>query len=257
MKYRIVITVVLVGMLVLGGCGNKITDPVEPIDTTEQIETSETLENTANEEQTPDQTEPIDTTEQIEVSKTFGKIAYEELTEKHIQLFEQAGKISVDELKAGDITMDMMEMRQDDIIRGHIELNNLPTNGIELFKQWKEKTGYYNQFSKDTLYENGRNDGGTTSLDNTQKPDVKPDGNKQENNNGSIDDSTGTIPVQPNKPIKTPEQIEQQKPSNNDDDVPPLTDEYLDELAKEWWGSDGSGKSDNLWEVTGDKGYWQ
>ena len=229
MKTRWMIIVSLVGMMLLGGCGSKIVEQAEEPKVTEQIEVSEPAE----------------------VTEPLGEIAYEELTQAQLEIFESVGAIGVEDIKSYAITMDFMETNQDDLIKGYIEMNKLPSNGVALFQEWKAKTDYYSQFEKDILTDNMRNENGTSILDE-QKPDVQTPSENNNNNQKPVtppvtpDPGEYTPPVTPNKPVKTPEQIEQQKPSNNNDSGIPLTPEEIREAFEGMTdGSDGSSTFDD------------
>ena len=209
--------------------------------------------------------EPISSTvTSVPAGSTLPAVSYKDLTEDQLALFEETGKVGVEDVKSYAITMDFMEMNQNDLIKGYVEMNKLPSNGVALFQEWKAKTDYYSRFSKGILADNLRNENGTSILDE-QKPDVQtpsendnnqnPSENNQkpsENNNQkpvtpsvTPDPEEPTPPVTPNKPIKTPEQVEQQRPSTNDDSGVPLTpDEMKDFCDGSTDGSNGGGGYD-------------
>ena len=187
----------------------------------------------------------------VEITELLGEMAYGDLTEEQLALFEETGKVGIEDIKSYAITMDLMEMNQDDLIKGYIEMNKLTSNGVELFHEWKAKTNYYSQFEKDILTDNMRNENGTSILDE-QKPDVQTPSENNNNNQKPVtppvtpDPGEYTPPVTPNKPVKTPEQVEQQKPSNNNDSGIPLTPEEIREAFEGMTdGSDGSSTFDD------------
>ena len=146
---------------------------------------------------------------------------YEDLTEAQLALFEETGKVGVEDVKSYLITMDSMEQSQNDLITGCIEAGKLPANGVELFGEWKTRTEYYKQSGRDLLANNLRSESGGSLLDEPQPtPETPP---------ATPAPGETTPPATPDKPIKTPEQVEPQKPGTNNDSGTPLTPEEMKE----------------------------
>lgn len=100
-----------------------------------------------------------------------------DLTEDQINIFKQVVDESgaVDLINQGLMTIEDMDREQDYLIEVYISANGLPENGKELFREWKEGEGYYDQFRGSTsgtsgttgTVENGGSTGDTTETGGT------------------------------------------------------------------------------------------
>ena len=253
MKYRGII-ICLACMLLLGGCGKKTVEITEKTKVTEQIESieqSESIEKFG-------EIEKSGGIEQIDVRDTLGEISYDELTDAHLKIFEEVGKVGVEDFKDYIILKGMLEKMQNDKIIGHIAVNDLPSNGLELFNEWKERTNYYNQL-EDSL--NGRDESkaGINKDDEqqTSKPSESNSSKTSSEVNQTPDPNEYTPPVQTNKPKKTPEQIQQQIPNNNDSGIPLTPEEEREFFEGMTDGSDGSGGFTDATKDAGYEGVWE
>ena len=250
MKYRGII-ICLACMLLLGGCGKKTVEITEEPKVNEQIEVTETVEIT----QQVEVIEPVEDTKQAKVSETLGEISYDELTDAHFKIFEEVGKVGVEDFKDYIILKGMLEKMQNDKIIGYIAVNDLPSNGLELFNEWKERTNYYNQL-EDSL--NGRDESkaGINKNDEQQTSKTSESNSSKTSSevNQTPDPNEYTPPVPTNKPKKTPEQIQQQIPNNDDSGIPLTPEEIREAFEGATDGSDGSGGCDM--STHGWEGHW-
>lgn len=118
------------------------------------------------------------------------------LTAEHLEIFNLAIEGAADIINSGAMTIEELDIQQEGVIEALVYESVLPENGIELFREWKESTGYYAQFS-------GIEQPGTQGSNNSQG------GNAQANNNTQ----SGTqVPVTPpsSKPTPTEDQKAQQ-----------------------------------------------
>lgn len=67
----------------------------------------------------------------------------DQLSEAQIQIFKEASQSWKSDYISGAITLDQLKMFQATEIETSILYNQLPGNGVDLFEQWKESTGYY------------------------------------------------------------------------------------------------------------------
>lgn len=77
-----------------------------------------------------------------------GTITYTlgDMTETQLSYFKETSEKYLDNLLSGYNTLEGIEILQDEIITTMISTSALPYNGVELFKQWKQQSGFYEQF---------------------------------------------------------------------------------------------------------------
>lgn len=145
------------------------------------------------------------------------------LTAEHLEIFNLAIEGAADIINSGAMTIEELDIQQEGVIEALVYESVLPENGIELFREWKESTGYYAQFS-----------GLEQPSDNTQGSNNAQSGT-QGNAQGNNNTQSGTqVPVTPpsSKPTPTEDQKAQQDNGGTIDDGPAITWENKEEIEK-------------------------
>lgn len=141
-----------------------------------------------------------------------------DLTPEQLAYFDSTSKMHVNDVLNGEMTLEDCENQQTSIIDIFIMENELPQNGLKLFKEWKEERNWYNQF--ESLSD-------TQTPDNTQTPDTQnPDstqqggnqqGNTQNNNNNNSNKTEDTKPVTNNNSSNKPKPSQEQQNKAEED----------------------------------------
>ena len=135
------IIIFLACLLLLVGCGSKAVEQAEEI-------------------------------EKTDVAEQLGEVSYEKLTKEQLDIFEEIGKVGAEEVKIYSITIDMLEQTQNDLILDYIQKNELPSNSLELFNEWKEKTNYYSQFENEEPIDNINSESEPPTLEEQKEPEM-------------------------------------------------------------------------------------
>lgn len=144
----------------------------------------------------------------IEPSVEPSPATLDSLNEAQIQIFKEASEAFKQDYINGAISLDQLKLFQNTEIETSIIYNQLPSNGVELFEEWKELVNYYsdleslkadNGSSSNTGSSNTGNTGNTGSSSNT--------GSSGQVNNGS-------------QPNKSPAQEQEQVDNSGSNDEP-------------------------------------
>lgn len=163
------------------------------------------------------------------------------LTEEQLEIFKTTIEGAADLINQGLMTVEDMDVEQNFLIEAHIAGGVLPENGIELFTEWKEATGYYDQFTQggsqggDSSGEQsnsggsqGSNSSSGTEQSSSQGGQSGSSGSSTGSNTGNTGNAGGT-PT--NKPKPTEDQKTEQDNAGNTDE-PELTWENKEELEQ-------------------------
>lgn len=122
--------ILLVGLVMLVGCSNKTAATSQPAKVAK-------LEDV----------EPV-----IKTAALNDGVDLEGLTEDekfYIENTLEKEGISANDVLAGKISVEEADRLQNDWIQTYVLGGNLPSNGQEIFNEYKEKTGYYDQFTEE------------------------------------------------------------------------------------------------------------
>jgi len=87
--------------------------------------------------------------DEVNMSKTVDIEGLTEDEKLYIEDVLTRDGISVDDILAGTISVEEADIQQNDWIDTYIMSGDLPSNGREIFDAYKEKIGYYDQFSEE------------------------------------------------------------------------------------------------------------
>lgn len=133
MKKRLVWVIVIVALLVIGGVVALITQRSNDTDDQQQEENSDLI-------QQPVEDEPVETTPTLD-----------QLTEEQIKIFEKAALLFHEEVISGEMTIEEMDTHQEEVISDNISAQAIPENGLDLFREWKNSTGLYEELEEQIL----------------------------------------------------------------------------------------------------------
>lgn len=164
------------------------------------------------------------------------------LTEEQLEIFKETIVGAADLINQGLMTVEDMDTEQNYLIEAYVAGGVLPENGIELFTEWKEVTGYYEQFTQggqsngsqggDSSGEQSSSEGsqGNSSGESGQSSSEGSSGGQSSNtgNTGNTGNAGGT-PT--NKPKPTEDQKTEQDNAGNEDE-PELTWENKEEIEQ-------------------------
>lgn len=153
-----------------------------------------------------------------------------------------------------------MDVEQNFLIEAHIAGGALPENGIELFTEWKETTGYYEQFTGGNSSQGGNgsgeqsgsqgSQGGNSSGESGQSGSQGSSGGQSSSNTGNTGNTGNAGGTPTNKPQPTEDQKTEQDNAGNEDE-PELTwenkeeiEQGLDEILEDATGSKDHGSID-------------
>lgn len=107
------------------------------------------------------------------------------LSEAQIQIFKEASEAFKQDYINGAITLDQLKLFQNTEIETSIIYNQLPSNGVQLFEEWKELVNYYKDLES-LKADNGSSSntgstGSTGSSSNTGSSGQVNTGNKPNN----------------------------------------------------------------------------
>lgn len=127
----------------------------------------------------------------------------DQLSEAQIQIFKEASQSWKSDYISGAITLDQLKMFQATEIETSILYNQLPGNGVDLFEQWKESTGYYKDL------ESLKGDSGSSSNTGSTGSTGSSNTGSSSNTGNTGNTNTGT------KPNNSDSQNNQQVSSGN------------------------------------------
>lgn len=157
------------------------------------------------------------------------------LTEEQLEIFKETIVGAADLINGGLMTVEDMDVEQNYLIEAYVAGGVLPENGIELFTEWKEVTGYYEQFSGQSgnsgeQSSSGGSQGGNSSGESGQSSSEGSSGGQSSNtgNTGNTGNAGGT-PT--NKPKPTEDQKTEQDNAGAEEN-PEITWENKEELEQ-------------------------
>lgn len=179
------------------------------------------------------------------------------LTEEQLEIFKTTIEGAADLINQGLMTVEDMDVEQNFLIEAHIAGGVLPENGIELFTEWKETTGYYEQFTGQGSSQGGNgsgeqsgsqgSQGGNSSGESGQSGSQGSSGGQSSSNTGNTGNTGNAGGTPTNKPQPTEDQKSEQDNAGNEDE-PELTwenkeeiEQKLEEVAESAGGGGGAG----------------
>lgn len=141
----------------------------------------------------------------VEPTPTPKEYTLSDLEDWQLSIFETTSLIYIDDVLSNKMTVGELDEKQADLIEAQLIDGILPSNAIQLFAEWKESTGFYDQFSGSE----------------TQQPAPEEQQQQQQSQSGSQQqtskpsgDSTTQSPTPPqtqgNKPQPSDQQQHQQ-----------------------------------------------
>lgn len=150
------------------------------------------------------------------------------LTEEQLEIFKTTIEGAADLINQGLMTVEDMDVEQNYLIEAHIAGGVLPENGIELFVEWKETTGYYEQFTGQS-----GNSGEQSSSESSSEGSQGNQGGTEQNN--TSEGNSGGTTTKPTKPTNKPQPSEDQKSEQDNagaEENPEVTWENKEELEQ-------------------------
>jgi len=133
MKKRLVLVIVLVALIVVGGVVDLINQRSNNADDQQQEENSDLIQ------------QPVE--EDLEEAP----LTLDQLTEEQIAIFEKASLLFHEEVISGEITIEEMDARQEEVISDSISTEAIPSNGVDLFREWKTSVGLHKELEEKIL----------------------------------------------------------------------------------------------------------
>ena len=156
------------------------------------------------------------------------------LTEEQLEIFKTTIEGAADLINQGLMTVEDMDVEQNFLIEAHIAGGVLPENGIELFTEWKETTGYYEQFTGQGSSQGGNGSGEQSSSgEQSGSQGGNTSGGTEQNNN--TEGNSGGTTTKPTKPTNKPQPTEDQKTEQDNagtEENPEITWENKEELEQ-------------------------
>lgn len=133
MKKRLVLVIVIVALIVVGGVVDLINQRSNNADDQQQEENSDLIQQPVEEdlEEVP--------------------LTLDQLTEEQIAIFEKASFLFHEEVISGEMTIEEMDAHQEEVISDNISAQAIPENGLDLFREWKNSTGLYEELEEQIL----------------------------------------------------------------------------------------------------------
>lgn len=162
------------------------------------------------------------------------------LTEEQLEIFKETIVGAADLINGGLMTVEDMDVEQNYLIEAYVAGGVLPENGIELFTEWKEVTGYYEQFTQggsqggnsgeqsSSESSQGSNSSSGTEQSSSQGGQSGSSGSSTGSNNGNTGNAGGT-------PTNKPKPTEDQKTDQDNagaEENPEITWENKEELEQ-------------------------
>lgn len=174
----------------------------------ESVESSTLEESSAIEisvESSAPESSVVEVSESESVVAVDANVTYtlDMLTDEQLNIFKTTIEGAADLINEGLMTVEQMDVEQNYLIEAHIAGGVLPENGIELFTEWKETTGYYEQFTQ------GGSQGGNSSGEQSGSQSGNTSGGTEQNNN--TEGNSGGTTTKPTKPTNKPQPTEDQK----------------------------------------------
>ncbi len=225
MRKIIALSMASVLALSMAACSEK-PEPSSSMESSSVAESSSTAQASSEVESSmsevsENEKEPVTSEVTDNINTTY---TLDNLTAEHLEIFNLAIEGAADIINSGAMTIEELDIQQEGVIEALVYESVLPENGIELFREWKNSTGYYAQFS-------GIEQPGTQGSNNSQgNAQSGTQGNAQANNNTQ----SGTqVPVTPpsSKPTPTEDQKAQQDNGGNSSNIE-ITWENKEEIEK-------------------------
>lgn len=213
----------------LSGCG---AQAIEPTSTTEP----------------PVSSEPATSSESVSIGEVnHSKTTLSDLTENHLAIFNVAVTGYPERIKSGTITIEQGDAEQNEYISIMVMENELPENGESLFVEWKEETGYYDQF-KDIKQPEVTEPAENEPSNNNQQSSSQQSGGSQSNQTSTPSAGTSSKPSggtstkpQPSTDQQQQQQQEQSSGGGNSIIAPELSEEEVS-------GRGGVAWDNGLWD---------
>lgn len=141
----------------------------------------------------------------IEPSVEPSPATLDQLSEAQIQIFKEASEAFKQDYINGAISLDQLKLFQNTEIETAIIYNQLPSNGVELFEEWKELVNYYSDLESLKADNGSSSNTGSTNTGSSNTGSSSNTGNT--GNTGNT--NTGT------KPNNSDSQNNQQVSSGN------------------------------------------
>lgn len=168
------------------------------------------------------------------------------LTEEQLEIFKETIVGAADLINGGLMTVEDMDTEQNYLIEAYVAGGVLPENGIELFTEWKETTGYYDQFTQGGSQggnsgeqsSSGGSQGGNSSGESEQSSSQGGQSGSSGSSTGSNTSNTGNSGNTGNAggtPTNKPQPTEDQKTEQDNagaEENPEITWENKEELEQ-------------------------
>lgn len=139
------------------------------------------------------------------------------LTEEQLSIFKDTIVGAADLINGGLMTVEDMDVEQNYLIEAYVAGGVLPENGIELFTEWKEVTGYYEQFSGSTSGTSGTT--GTVENGGSTGDTTETGGSTAGNSSESTEEVIEVVPpTNTNKPDPSEGQKAEQDEANGEEE---------------------------------------
>lgn len=138
-------------------------------------------------------------------------VTLDQLSEAQIQIFKEASEAFKQDYINGAISLDQLKLFQNTEIETAIIYNQLPSNGVELFEEWKELVNYYSDLESLKADNGSSSNTGSSNTGSSNTGSNSNTGSSGQVNNGS----------QPNKsPAQEQEQVDNSGSNQTEDGRP-------------------------------------
>ncbi len=132
MNMKVMLATLMLAVL-LAGCGNGDTAGQSSISVSESISESSSLSESQS-------------ASDEAMQKTM---SLSELTEEQLSAFKIVSEREIDTVISGERTVEELDIYQVEVLTNDYRTEyKLPANYVDLFKEWKDSTGYYEQFKQ-------------------------------------------------------------------------------------------------------------
>lgn len=157
--------------------------------------------------------------EDIASKPIISEYTLDTLTENHLAIFNVAITGYPERIKSGSITIEQGDAEQNEYISIMVMENELPENGESLFVEWKDSTGYYDQFKdiEKPAEEKPAESNSNSNQQGSGESSQQGGGNSNQNSSQSSGGSSSSKPSggTSTKPQPAPEQQQQQQEQQN------------------------------------------
>lgn len=195
--------------------------------------------------------------EDIASNPIISEYTLDTLTENHLAIFQVAITGYPERIKSGDITIEQGDAEQNGYIEVMVMEGELPENGESLFGEWKDSTGYYDQF-KDIEKQPEVTEPVEEPSNSNQQSSSQQGGNSNQSNQNSSQPSGGSSSSKPSggnssKPQPSTEQQQQQQQAASSDEEIGINKPSIEEQREIEISAGGSGDGTteldwSLWE---------